>query len=155
MSTFAAEIMAWTLAALLATAAAGGPAAAVWRWRRHPVPSVFLVLAGFALGPWALHEAEAGYRLSLSRQIAAEVRRDMGVSPDADLRGEMRHRFGQESDARFRADPVFAFLLRNRVGFWLQDEGTRTLSWLATCSLLLIAAGCRSRPGPAEPAAVD
>ena len=155
MSLLAAEIVTWVLAALLATAASAVPAAAVWRWRRSPVASVFLVLAGFALAPWALHEAEAGYRLCLSRRVAAELRRELGISPDEDLRGETRQRYRQEFNARFRADPVFAFLLRNRVGFWLQDDTTRTLSWFAACSLLLIAAGCRSRWGPSGPPAVD
>ena len=155
MSVFAGEIVTWALAALLALAASGVPLAAVWRWRRHPVPTAFLVLAGFALAPWALHEAELAYRLSLFRRVEAGVRRDFGVRPGVELHGDAFNRMIGETHRRVRADPIFAFNMRTGVGRWLQDDSTRTLSWLAACSLLLVAAGHRSRWGRSAPPAVD
>ena len=155
MSDPAAEVVTWALAALLAAAAAGVPLAALMRWRRHPVASVFLVLAGLALGPWALHELELAYRMSLDRRVAAAVLRDAGLPPDADPRGELFNRLQAEQSRRVRADPVGAFAARNPVARAVTGDDARTLSWSAATALALAAAGCRSRRGPGGPPAVE
>ena len=153
MSDFARELTAWTLAVLLTAAATGVPLVAVWRWRRGPVPAVFLVLAGLSLWPWALHRAEDAYRASLVRRVEAAVRREFGVPPGvwpgAVLSDEEDDRFRDAIRDGWFADPVFAFNMRTGLSGWLQDEDTATLSWLAAAACGLVAAGSRPRWGPA------
>ena len=152
MTDFARELTAWTLAVVLTAAATGVPLVAVWRWRRGPVPSAFLVLAGLALWPAALHWAEDAYRRSLVRRVEARVLLRFGVPPGGSpraLSAEDRDRLGDMIRDGWFADPVFAFNMRTGHSRWLQDADTATLSWLAAAVLGLVAAGSRARWGPA------
>ena len=152
MTDFARELTAWTLAVVLTAAATGVPLAAVWRWRRGPVPSVFLVLAGLALWPAALHWAEDAHRAALVRRVEARVLRQFGVPPGGSprmLSAGDRDRLGDAIRDGWFADPVFAFNMRTGLSGWLQDADTATLSWLAAAVLGLTAAGSRPRWGPA------
>ena len=162
MTEFLMPLLPWLTAGVLSVAAAVVPVVALWRWRRHPVPTVFLVPAALCLWPWAAQEGFRAWetRVELRADAELEARRaEIWAGPRPAAGDPLSLWYAERNTAetaasddyfvRVMSDPLVGWAYRRGFVALLKHRGISDLSRAAACVLALAAVACRGRWGPA------
>ena len=159
MTEFLMPWLPWLTAGVLSVAAALVPVVALWRWRRHPVPTVFLVPAALCLWPWAAQEGFRAWETRVETRahttMVAQFAEIEGAScPDVVSEKDwMIERAAAVTELKWNyadwpfADPLVGWAYRSGHVLLLKNRGISDLSKAAACVLALAAVACRGRWG--------